>query len=322
MPYVIKVPGIPNASGPILPTQPPLVPIPQIWNGLQFWLSADATSLWSAANLIPGDDLNVYWRNQYYDQLIDAAGRLNWHSGKNDYNGDNRVMHSLFSMSGNGTTNTGGLSLSNSLKINNRATLYNEGNTRKNMSVVGTRQTPDNTPDYNALAAMMTDAYTYIMVYHAAGTGNSGGIFGQSTSLAHDNALCGMRFGFASGAFVDQMLWQHKGSSADRLSIPRTTSNSLPTYVVITSANGLSGNLHIKNGGVASDHAFAFNHKVSIDPASVTEPALWVGRQDSTNENTANKSRAVGTFARLSRALGDVELTYLHAFMEANYGPF
>lgn len=311
MPTLIPVQGFNSIPGtPVLPLTSPLVPIPNIWNGLQFFIVPDLPNGYTHQQF-PADHPNQYWRNKFGITMLDAADRLRWTAPDGVHN-----FAATVQVTG---ADSGFPLLSTSAvdKINGRAVLTTSSRAYY-LSIPGFGVSAATGPDLVANATLYTASYTYVCVFRAA-TGAVGGLFGQSDGSAHTDALCGHRFGFPTGGDGSTMIYQHFGASAGNLlTINRNVANSKPTLAIVRfdSATRL-GDITLENDGVTTVHSFSFPGDVST--TAPTHPWMLLGYLNSASP--ASK-RDFSVFGRWSRKLTDAEKTELLAHTATNYGPF
>lgn len=289
---------------------PPLVPIPDLWPGMQYYIVPDLPDGYSH-QLFPADHANPFWRNKYGVTMLDAANRLRWTAPDGVHNFATTVQ-----VTG---VNTGFPLLSTSLadKINGRAVLTTSSRAHY-LSIPGFGVSAATGPDLVANAALYTPSYTYVFVFRAA-PGAVGGLFGQSDGTEHTSPQCGHRFGFPTGGNGSTMIYQHfGGSDANLLTINRNVANSKPVLAVIRfDATSRNGEITIVNDGTTSAHAFSFPDDVST--TAPTHPWMLFGYLNSVSAASKRDFSLVG---RWNRSLNDMENDQLLEHSKAYYGPF
>jgi len=308
MPLIIPL-GVPFTGNTenvvVLPTTPPPTPIPELWKGLQCFLDTGYTG--ASLNILhPADYPTVAYRNFNGVRLYDAADRLRW-TDPSGY-----VTNWAFRFVAIPGADYGYPKVTSvtARKIYNKNTL----STNQWGNVLRLAGDPVNGASN---AALLTPNYTQLVIFKAE-AGAIGGVVGQSEALAYDNANCGQRFGFRSVANGGKTIYQHRAGSTNRIEIDRDIANSLPVLAIITGAVNNTGNVYLKNNAVESNNAFAFAAGIP----NATTDGFGMGYQDGSVDANGPKFRDILLYARWNRVLTAPEITYLKAFIFANYGTF
>lgn len=276
---------------------PPPTPIPELWPGLQCWLSPDWVGSYLAGQYAV-DHADAALASKYYVLLNDAASRLGALGSRNESLARRIATFSLASWFSQGITS--------GEMVNGRKTLAPS-------QIGGQAMYLSNEPgESEKAAALGSSTYTIALVYRAD-NGVKGGIIGSGLeSLAESNSGTGWRFGWPDAGEAGSTLWQHNYN--DTWSMAVDTANDLPSVAVLT-GTGTAGKAWLKNNGAESSLTHTFSGSRVTASNKVAMGCLATA-------GSGNGNRRIALIAMWSRELTGTDLTTLKDWLIANYGPF
>lgn len=304
MPYVTltDVPGlVPLPGQSIVDIKPVTTAMPELFPGMQFWLTPEA---YAAAGITPykmGPDAE----GKYKASLLDQTGRLTWtdtagvvrHDASTGFGATSNIFMPTLLVPTAGVGGHAALYIDRTITGLYVPASYN--------SQTGYKPTT---------AALLTDDFTLIN-YGSSSADAVGGIFSTgNVDAAMDDAACGMRLGFPSGANGGSIIYQNTSAAADRCTLAAPVKTDVPALHIVRAARNVAtgkydGSLMLATGGVTKRADFSFANPIKWD--GLASPTLHWGSQDSGGPAAAGNTRKLQTGARWSRALSDAEIAYL-----------
>lgn len=300
MPVIIRTDIAATVAGlTTITLESPPTPMPELWTGIQFWLTPD----WDGGYVTgqyAADHADAALQSKYYHLINDASGALA-ELGTRDEGVARRVAEfSISSWFSLGTISA--------QMVNGRKTL--------NPNIYQAALYVHNDPEETTKAvSLSSSAYSLALVFRAA-SGLRGGLIGAGRVENEANsANVGWRFGWPDASNeAGSTFWQH--SYNDQWTMAVDTANDLPTAVILT-GSGNSADAWIYNSGVETSLTHTFTAARFL-PTAYQRIALGAP----TNQSGACGARRTALAAQWDRRLAGTDLTRLKNFLISNYGPF